>query len=135
MDLPVREMYGDMLLTDCRPMQVLAQYCTSLTRTAFEHDLSQFAKHCENNRKVIEFFGSVLAGMDRLLILFSRLTVAGGEIFVSGEITTAYFASPRSPSSCVFDHERGGKEISGQCFHSLATSLKVSGLPNSAAYT
>ena len=37
----------------------------AVIHTAFDHDFSNFALHCENDRKVIEALGSVLAGAAR----------------------------------------------------------------------
>ena len=34
----------------------------AVIHTAFEHEFSQFTKHCENDRKVVEVLVSVLAG-------------------------------------------------------------------------
>lgn len=51
----------------------------AVIHTAFEHDFSQFEKHCENDRKVIEAFSSVLAGTDRTLIVTSITGAAAVE--------------------------------------------------------
>ena len=43
---------------------------------AFNHDFSQFAANCEDDRRVIEALGSVLAGSDRPLIVTSGTAIA-----------------------------------------------------------
>ena len=43
---------------------------------AFNHDFSKFAANCENDRRVIEAMGSVLAGSNRLLIVTSGTGLA-----------------------------------------------------------
>ena len=51
----------------------------AVIHTAFEHDFSQFTKHCENDCKVIETFGSALAGTNRPLIVTSTTGAASVE--------------------------------------------------------
>ncbi|MBV8565720.1 MAG: SDR family oxidoreductase [Methylobacteriaceae bacterium] len=43
---------------------------------AFNHDFSRFAQNCEDDRRVIEALGSVLAGSERPLIVTSGTSIA-----------------------------------------------------------
>lgn len=72
-------------LEDTEILRSAAASADAVIHTAFEHDFSQFAKHCENDRKVIEVFGSVLAGTDRLLIITS---ITGAAAINPGAVAT-----------------------------------------------
>lgn len=73
----------------------------AVIHTAFEHDFTQFTKHCENDRKVIEAFGSVLAGTDRLLIITSitgAAAVQPGAIAMENDAPVSSTVHPRAAS-------------------------------------
>lgn len=60
-------------------MRTAAASADAVIHTAFDHDFSQFAMHCEHDRRVIETLGSVLAGTDRPSIITSATGVAAIE--------------------------------------------------------
>jgi nucleoside-diphosphate-sugar epimerase len=58
-------------LEDLESLRSAAANSDAVIHTAFNHDFSKYVANCEADRRVIESFGSVLAGSDRLLIVTS----------------------------------------------------------------
>ena len=58
-------------LEDSENLRSAAANSDAVIHTAFNHDFSKYVANCEADRRVIESFGSVLAGSDRLLIVTS----------------------------------------------------------------
>ncbi|MBN8887619.1 MAG: SDR family oxidoreductase [Rudaea sp.] len=58
-------------LEDIDSLKRGAAEADGVIHTAFNHDFSRFAQNCEDDRRVIEALGSVLAGSDRPLIVTS----------------------------------------------------------------
>jgi nucleoside-diphosphate-sugar epimerase len=68
---------------------------------AFNHDFSRFVQNCEDDRRVIQALGSVLAGSDRPLIVTSGTAIANnarGEPAVEDNATVASDTHPRAAS-------------------------------------
>jgi nucleoside-diphosphate-sugar epimerase len=58
-------------LTDLESLKSGAAKSDAVIHLAFNHDFSTFAANCEDDRRVIEAMGSVLAGSNKLLIVTS----------------------------------------------------------------
>jgi nucleoside-diphosphate-sugar epimerase len=68
---------------------------------AFNHDFSRFVQNCEDDRRVIEALGSVLAGSDRPLIVTSGTPIANtapGQPAKEDNATVGSDAHPRAAS-------------------------------------
>ncbi len=88
-------------LEDLDTLRQAASSVDAVIHTAFEHDFSQFAVHCENDRKVIKTFGSVLAGTDRLLIITSITGAAAiepGAVAKEDDVPVSSAVHPRAAS-------------------------------------
>jgi len=58
-------------LDDVQSLRRGVAMADGVIHTAFNHDFSRFKANCEDDRRVIELFGSQLAGSDRPLIIIS----------------------------------------------------------------
>ncbi len=88
-------------LEDADSLRTAAASADAVIHTAFEHDFSQFAMHCEKDRRVIEAFGSVLAGTDRPLIITSitgAAAVKSGTIAKEDDAPVSSAVHPRAAS-------------------------------------
>ena len=88
-------------LEDADTLRSAVASVDAVIHTAFEHDFSQFAKHCENDRRVVEVFGSVLAGSDRSLIVTSitgAAAVQPGAVAMEGDAPVSSTVHPRAAS-------------------------------------
>ena len=68
---------------------------------AFNHDFSKFVANCEDDRRVIEALGSVLAGSDRPLIVTSGTGIANtapGQPAMEDNVTISAAVIPRAAS-------------------------------------
>ncbi len=86
-------------LHDMESLRTPVASADAVIHTAFEHDFSQFQKHCENDRKVIEAFGSMLAGTDRPLIVTSitgAAAVALGAVATEDDAPVSHTVHPRA---------------------------------------
>ncbi len=63
-------------LEDLDSLRSGAANSDAVIHTAFNHDFSKYVANCEDDRRVIETLGSVLAGSDRLLIVTSGTGMA-----------------------------------------------------------
>ncbi len=61
-------------LDDIDALREAAAVSDAVIHTAFNHDFSKFADYAEQDRRVIEAFGSVLEGSDRPLLVTSCLS-------------------------------------------------------------
>ncbi len=66
-------------LEDVDALRTAAASADAVIHTAFDHDFSQFAMHCENDRRVIEALGSVLEGTGKSLLITSVTGIAAIE--------------------------------------------------------
>lgn len=87
---------------------------------AFNHDFSNFAANCEQDRKVIEALGSVLEGSDRPLIITSGTAIAGA----AGRLATE--DDPPVPSSVI---PRGATEEAADAVGNRGVRVSVIRLP------
>ena len=63
-------------LEDLDKLEACAAESDGVIHLAFNHDFSRFVANCEDDRRVIEILGSVLAGSDRPLIVTSGTGMA-----------------------------------------------------------
>lgn len=62
-------------LNDLKSLQIGAANADGIIHTAFNHDFSKFRGNCETDRRVIELFGTILAGSERPLIVTSAIGI------------------------------------------------------------
>jgi len=62
--------------TDSEDLKAAATDCDGIIHLAFNHDFSRYVQNCEDDRKVIETLGSVLAGSQRPLLITSGAGMA-----------------------------------------------------------
>jgi nucleoside-diphosphate-sugar epimerase len=60
-------------LDDLDTLRSVASTVDAIIHTAFHHDFSRFIESCEQDRRVIETLGNVLAGSSRPLLVTSGL--------------------------------------------------------------
>ncbi len=101
-------------VNDLGRLRTAAEAADGVIHTAFNHDFSRYKQNCEDDRKVIETLGEVLAGSDRPLVITSGTGIArsktGGPAVETGDhITSAEF--PRAASEEAADAliARGGR--------------------------
>lgn len=74
-------------LNDLESLQAGALAADGVIHTAFIHDFTDYAAHCETDRKVIEAFGSVLEGTDKPLIITSGIGILPpGKLIVESDV-------------------------------------------------
>ncbi|RDI06708.1 SDR family oxidoreductase [Flavobacterium sp. AG291] len=74
------------LLGDVNDPEMLkqgAQSCDAIIHTAFNHDFSKYKENCEDDRKVIECFGDVLAGTEKPLVITSGIGLLRSENLIT----------------------------------------------------
>ena len=103
-------------LEDAGALQSAVATVDAVIHTAFEHDFSQFAKYCEIDRKVIEAFGSALAGTDRRLLLTSitgAAAVAPGAVATEDDapVSSAVHLRAASEEAASLVREKGCRSI------------------------
>ena len=108
-------------LHDMETVRTAVASADAVIHTAFEHDFSQFQKHCENDRKVIEAFGSMLAGTDRPLIVTS---ITGAAAVAPGVVAT----EDDAPVSSTI-HPRAATEEAAQAVAKLGCRTLVVRMP------
>ncbi len=88
-------------LEDLDTLRAGAASADAVMHTAFDHDFSKFAMHCENDRKVIEALGLVLAGTTRPLIITSATGVTAiqpGAVTTEDDAPVSAEVHPRASS-------------------------------------
>jgi nucleoside-diphosphate-sugar epimerase len=101
-------------VNDLDKLRVAAEGADGIIHAAFNHDFSNVKQHSENDRKVIETLGEVLAGSDRPFIVTSgtglvRSKSANPALETDDHVTSADF--PRAASEEAADEliEQGGQ--------------------------
>src|SRR5215469_2397778 len=93
-------------LNDLDRLRAAAETVDGVIHAAFNHDFSNLQQHSENDRKVIETLGKVLAGSDRPLVITSGTGLArsktGGPVLEADDhVTSAEF--PRAATEEAAD--------------------------------
>jgi nucleoside-diphosphate-sugar epimerase len=103
-------------VNDLARLRIAADSADGVIHAAFNHDFANLKKHSEEDRKVIETLGEVLAGSDRPLIITSGTGVArsrngGPAVEADNHVTSAEF--PRAASEEAADTliDDGGRVI------------------------
>ncbi len=90
-------------LNDLDSLRKGASAADGVIHTAFNHDFSKFKESSENDRRVIEVFGDVLAGSDRPLIITSAIGLLPRGRFVTEEDMPVAGPNPRIASEQAAD--------------------------------
>ncbi len=93
-------------VNDLERLRTAAEEADGVIHAAFNHDFSKLKQHSENDRKVIETLGEVLAGSNRPLVITSGTGIArsktgGPALETDDHITSAEF--PRAASEEAAD--------------------------------
>lgn len=67
-------------IADLDSLKTGAARADGVIHLAFNHDFSTYLQNCEDDRRVIEALGSVLAGSGRPLVITSGVTTSTGEV-------------------------------------------------------
>lgn len=108
-------------LEDADALHAAAASADAVIHTAFDHDFSQFAMHCENDRRVIEALGSVLAGTGRPLLITSVTGIAA--------IEPGTVANEVDPPVSTDVHPRASSEEAAQAVTDLGCRTLVLRMP------
>jgi nucleoside-diphosphate-sugar epimerase len=88
-------------LEDVNGLKAAAAESDGVIHLAFNHDFSKFVANCEDDRRVIEVLGSVLAGSDRPLLVTSGTGIASttpGQLATEEGKTISASVIPRAAS-------------------------------------
>ena len=100
-------------LNDLNGLRIGAAAADGVIHTAFNHDFSNLAQHSENDRKVIETLGEVLAGSDRPLVISSGTGLAqrtaGPAVETDHHVTSAEFARAATEEAADAVVAKGGR--------------------------
>jgi nucleoside-diphosphate-sugar epimerase len=93
-------------VNDLDRLRIAAESADGVIHAAFNHDFANLTKHSEEDRKVIEALGEVLAGSDRPLVITSGTGIArsktgGPAVEADNHVTSAEF--PRAASEEAAD--------------------------------
>ncbi len=93
-------------VNDLDLLRTAAEAADGVIHAAFNHDFSNLKQHSEEDRKVIETLGEVLAGSDRPLVITSgtglaRSKTGGPAVEIDDHVTSAEF--PRAASEEAAD--------------------------------
>ena len=91
-----------------------AEAADGVIHAAFNHDFSNLKQHSENDRKVIETLGEVLAGSDRPLVITSgtglaRSKTGGQAVETDDHLTSAEFPRAASEEAADVLIDKGGR--------------------------
>ena len=105
---------GDM--NDLDRLRTAAEAADGVIHAAFNHDFSNLTQSSEDDRKVIEAFGEVLAGSDRLLVISSgtglaRSKTGGPAIETDAHVTSAEFARAATEEAADAVIAKGGRVV------------------------
>lgn len=90
-------------LEDFESLRSGAAKADGVIHTAFNHDFSKFKDSCETDRRVIELFGTVLAGSERPLIVTSAIGILPQGHFATEE--TVPISGPAAPPRAASEEE------------------------------
>lgn len=95
-------------LTDLDSLKRGAAAADAVIHTAFNHDFSRFAASCEDDRRVVDALGEVLAGSGRRLVVTSGTAlVAGGPLAVETDAPSDQHPRAASEQAVAALVERG----------------------------
>jgi nucleoside-diphosphate-sugar epimerase len=103
---------GDVNDLDC--LRIAAEAADGVIHTAFNHDFSKLKQHSEEDRKVIETLGEVLAGSDRPLVISSgtglaRSKTGGPAVETDDHVTSTEFSRAASSEAADALITEGGR--------------------------
>jgi nucleoside-diphosphate-sugar epimerase len=103
---------GDVNDLDC--LRIAAEAADGVIHTAFNHDFSKLKQHSEEDRKVIETLGEVLAGSDRPLVISSgtglaRSKTGGPAVETDDHVTSTEFSRAASEEAADALITEGGR--------------------------
>jgi nucleoside-diphosphate-sugar epimerase len=107
-------------LEDLESLRSGAAKADGVIHTAFNHDFSNFLANCEQDRKVIEALGDVLAGSDRPLVITSGTGMGN---VVPGKPATEDIFNPDHPNP------RKASELAGVSVGKRGVNVSVVRLP------
>lgn len=109
--------FGD--LEDIASLQAGAKNADAIIHTGFNHDFSQYAESCEQDRQVIEALGEVFTGSDRPMLITSAVVM--GTPDDGGPAVENLFT--------VRDHPRSSSELAGEVLLGKGINVSVLRLP------
>jgi nucleoside-diphosphate-sugar epimerase len=107
-------------LEDLESLRSGAAMSDGVIHCAFNHDFSKFLENCEQDRKVIEAMGNVLAGSDRPLLITSGTGMGSA---VPGQPATEDYFDPNHPIP------RKASEVAGASLAERGVNVSVVRLP------
>jgi nucleoside-diphosphate-sugar epimerase len=107
-------------LEDLESLRRGAAMSDGVIHTAFNHDFSKFVANCEQDRRVIEAIGDVLAGSDRPLVITSGTGMGNT---VPGQSATEDNFNPNHPNP------RKASELAGVSVAERGVNVSVVRLP------
>jgi len=107
-------------LEDLESLRSGAAKSDCVIHTAFNHDFSKFVANCEQDRKVIEAMGDVLAGSDRPLLITSGTGMGNA---IPGQPATEDHFDPNHPNP------RKASEVAGAFVAERGVNVSVVRLP------
>jgi nucleoside-diphosphate-sugar epimerase len=107
-------------LEDLESLRSGAAMSDGVIHCAFNHDFSKFLENCEQDRKVIEAMGNVLAGSDRPLLITSGTGMGSA---VPGQPATEDYFDPNHPIP------RKASEVAGASLAEGGVNVSVVRLP------
>jgi nucleoside-diphosphate-sugar epimerase len=101
-------------VNDLSRLRIAAEAADGVIHAAFNHDFSNLKQNSEDDRKVIETLGEVLAGSDRPLVISSgtglaRSKTGGPAVEADDHVTSAEFARAASEEAADAVIAKGGR--------------------------
>jgi len=101
-------------VNDLGRLRIAAEAADGVIHAAFNHDFSRLKQNSEDDRRVIETLGAVLAGSDRPLVISSgtglaRSRTGGPAVETDDPVTSAEFARAASEEAADAVIARGGR--------------------------
>jgi nucleoside-diphosphate-sugar epimerase len=104
-------------VNDLVRLRIAAESADGVIHTAFNHDFSNLKQNSENDRKVIETLGEVLAGSDRPFVIASgtglvdRSKISGPATETDAPVTSAEFPRAATEEAAEALLSKGGRVI------------------------